>query len=95
MQETKTNCTIQIKDLVNCVNPPYSNPTSESGSSNIKPNSNKTTNIASATVELQRSAYLKGQLLHVNIGIRYPKSFKRDPSCWIQLVRKDSYRAGE
>ncbi|KAF9117153.1 hypothetical protein BGX27_000002 [Mortierella sp. AM989] len=94
MQETKTSQVIQIKDLINCMHQPYSNPVSANGSSNTKPGTNKAENLATATVQLTRSGYLKGQTLNVSISLSSPRKIQRDPGCWIQLLRKENYSAG-
>ncbi|KAF9163546.1 Arrestin domain-containing protein 1 [Mortierella sp. AD011] len=95
MQDVKANYVVQVKDLVNCTIQPYSEPITVNGSSNTKPDSNKPKNLASATVQLSRSAYLKGQPLHLSINMAHPRSIQRDPGCWIQLLRKESYNAGK
>ncbi|KAG0370734.1 hypothetical protein BGZ54_004472 [Gamsiella multidivaricata] len=95
MQETETNQTVQLKDLINCSQEPYSNPISVVGSSNTKPQTNKPKNLASATVQLSQSAYMKGQRLPITIDLAHTKGIQRDPGCWIQLLRKERYHAGE
>ncbi|KAF8928994.1 hypothetical protein BGZ58_009242 [Dissophora ornata] len=95
MQETKANHAIRLKDLTNCARDPFSTPVSITGSSNIKPDTNKDKNLASATIQLARSAYLHGELLHIAINLQHPRDIQRDPGCWIQLLRKECYQAGE
>ncbi|KAG0243640.1 Arrestin domain-containing protein 3 [Mortierella sp. GBA43] len=94
MQNIKANRAVEIKDLVNCAVVPYSNPISMTGSKNIK-DTNKTKNLAIATVKLGQSAYLHSQQIQVTIELSHPKSIQRDPGCWIQLLRRECYFAGE
>ncbi|KAG0006717.1 hypothetical protein BGZ65_004797 [Modicella reniformis] len=95
MQDIKTNHVVQLKDLVNCAVAPYANPVASTGSTNIKPDTNKPKNLATATVQLAQSAYMPGQQLSITVELTHPKSIRRDPGCWIQLLRKESYFAGE
>ncbi|KAG0053468.1 hypothetical protein BGZ83_001012 [Gryganskiella cystojenkinii] len=95
MQEIKSNKTVQVQDLVSCRLEPYCNPVAVQGSSNTKPDTNKPKNLASATVHLPQSAFVKGQNIQIVLDLAHPRAFHRDPACWIQLVRKESYRAGE
>ncbi|KAG0293649.1 hypothetical protein BGZ98_002094 [Dissophora globulifera] len=95
MQETKATKVIQIRDLINVKAEPYSDPIIVKGSSNLKPNSDAPKHYATATVKLSRSAYLKGQQLHVEIDLYHPNKIRRSPGCFFQLIRKESYHAGE
>ncbi|KAF9206555.1 hypothetical protein BGZ49_002224 [Haplosporangium sp. Z 27] len=95
MQEIKANTVIHLKDLINCLIQPYSDPVIANGSSNTKPDTDKDKNLASAQVNISRSAFLKGQLLHLTINLSHPKGIQRDPGCWIQLLRKETYQAGK
>ncbi|ORZ23918.1 hypothetical protein BCR41DRAFT_384983 [Lobosporangium transversale] len=95
MQETKTNYIVHVKDLINCLVEPYSTPISIVGSSNTKPDTNQPENLAIATVQLSRSAFLKGETLSVEIDLSHPKKLQRDPGCWVQLIRNEKYHAGE
>lgn len=95
MQNIKANHVIQIKDLVNCAVAPYANAIAVTGSKNIKPEKDKPKNLASATVQLAQSAYLRGQQLNFVVDLKHPRDIQRDPGCWVQLMRKESYIAGE
>jgi hypothetical protein len=95
MQEIKSNRTVQLQDLVSCALEPYCNPVAAQGSSNIKPSTNKPKNLATATVSLNQSAFLKGQTIKIALDLAHPRVLHRDPACWIQLIRKESYCAGE
>ncbi|KAF9426959.1 Arrestin domain-containing protein 3 [Podila epigama] len=96
VQELKTEKQITIKDLINIQIPPYSNPITISGTSTATdepdPTGKKT---AKATVRLERSAFLNGQTVPIEIDLNHPKKISRNPGCWIQLLRKDSFLAGE
>lgn len=95
IQELKANKVIELKDLINCAQEPYSNSTVITGSSNIKPATNKPKNLALATVTIAKSAYLKGQSILIDIDMSHPNTIQRNPGCWIQLIRKENYHAGE
>ncbi|CAO3567196.1 unnamed protein product, partial [Mortierella alpina] len=95
MQEIKSNLTIQLKDLINCALEPYCNPASAQGSSNVKPETNKPKNLAKANVQLAQSSCVQGQTLQIAIDLSHPKKIQRDPGCWIKLIRKEHYYAGE
>lgn len=95
IQELKVNKAIELKDLINCAQEPFSNSTVITGSSNIKPATNKPKNLALATVTLAKSAYLKGQSILIDIDMSHPNSIQRNPGCWVQLIRKENYHAGE
>ncbi|KAF9438243.1 hypothetical protein BGZ76_009074 [Entomortierella beljakovae] len=95
MHETKANQVLKIKDLINCASQEYSTSVSYKGSSNIKPDTNKIKNLATANVQLSRSAFMKSQTLNLNISLGYPRKLQRDPGCWVQLVRKEIYSAGD
>ncbi|KAF9195238.1 hypothetical protein BGZ50_004876 [Haplosporangium sp. Z 11] len=95
IQEIKANHTVQLRDLINCALPPYSTSASVLGSSNTKPDSNKAKDLATANALLACSAYLAGQQLSVALELTHPKKICRDPGCWVQLIRKEHYCAGE
>ncbi|KAF9573243.1 hypothetical protein EC968_008881 [Mortierella alpina] len=95
MQEIKSNLTIQLKDMINCALEPYCSPSSAQGSSNVKPETNKPKNLASANVQLPQSSCVQGQTLQIAIDLSHPKKIQRDPGCWIKLIRKEHYYAGE
>lgn len=95
MQEIKANKILQLQDLVSCALEPYCNPVTVKGSSNVKPDTNKPKNLASAAVNLSQSAFLKGQKIQIVIDLAHPRALHRDPGCWVQLIRKESYCAGE
>ncbi|KAF9105478.1 Arrestin domain-containing protein 2 [Mortierella sp. GBA35] len=83
VQDTKVNKTIELVDHVHDAN--YSNPVSIMGSCSIK--------LATATVSIARSAYRPGQLLTLSVDLAHSQKIRRDPGCWIQLIRKESYSA--
>ncbi|KAF9093393.1 Arrestin domain-containing protein 2 [Mortierella sp. AD031] len=83
VQDTKVNKTIDLVDHVHDAN--YSNPVSIMGSCSIK--------LATATVSIARSAYRPGQLLTLSVDLAHSQKIRRDPGCWIQLIRKESYSA--
>ncbi|KAF9281769.1 hypothetical protein BGZ68_006440 [Mortierella alpina] len=95
IQEIKSNLTIQLKDLINCALEPYCNPASAQGASNVKPETNKPKNLAIANVQLAQSSCVQGQALQVTIDLSHPKKIQRDPGCWMKLIRKEHYYAGE
>ncbi|KAI8603943.1 hypothetical protein EDD21DRAFT_367710 [Dissophora ornata] len=95
MQELKASQTIQVKDLINIMDKPYSNPISVKGDSHLRPESDNPRNTATALVKLPRSAFLKGQRLNVEIELYHPFKVQRDPGCFIQLVRRERYFAGD
>ncbi|KAF9168324.1 hypothetical protein DFQ26_009543 [Actinomortierella ambigua] len=95
MQEQKSVKQINIRDLINCTAAPHVDPVQNSASFNLKPKTNKPKNVASATVQLGRSAFLPGQQLKVDIKFVHPAGHSRHPACWLQLIRKERYQAGE
>ncbi|KAG0347799.1 hypothetical protein BG005_011890, partial [Podila minutissima] len=95
IQELKLNKVVELKDLINCAQEPYSNSTVVTGSSNTKPATNKPKNLALATITLARSAYLRGQTISIDIDMSHPNTIQRNPGCWIQLLRLENYHAGE
>ncbi|KAG0026104.1 hypothetical protein BGZ81_006611 [Podila clonocystis] len=95
VQELKVNKVVELKDLINCAQEPFSNSTVVTGSSNTKPATNKSKNLALATITLAKSAYLKGQAISINIDMSHPNTIQRNPGCWIQLIRMENYHAGE
>ncbi|KAF9353558.1 Arrestin domain-containing protein 1 [Mortierella sp. NVP85] len=95
MQDTKTNLVLQLKNLVNCAIAPYADPITNTGSGNIKPDTNKPKNLATATVKLPHSAFMRGQQVNITIDLTHPRHIQRDPGCWILLQRKESYYAGK
>ncbi|KAG0064475.1 hypothetical protein BGZ92_005771, partial [Podila epicladia] len=95
IQELKVNKVVELKDLINCAQEPYSNSIIVTGSSNTKPATNKPKNFALATITLAKSAYLKGQVISIDIDMSHPNTIQRNPGCWIQLLRMENYHAGE
>ncbi|KAG0318312.1 hypothetical protein BG000_004278 [Podila horticola] len=95
IQELKANKVVELKDLINCAQEPFSNATIVTGSSNTKPATNKPKNLALATITLAKSAYLRGQTISIDIGMSHPNTIQRNPGCWIQLIRMENYHAGE
>ncbi|KAG0056167.1 Arrestin domain-containing protein 3 [Gryganskiella cystojenkinii] len=95
IQNTQTTQSLQIKDLVNIQMEPHNAPLSLTGSSSIIPGSDKKTDLAKATVQLQRTGFLKGQILHVEIDLSHPYKIRRSPGCFIQLICKENYFAGD
>jgi hypothetical protein len=95
VQELKATQAIQLKDLINIRVTPYSNPVSITGSSSIKPNSTKQKDMAIATVNLTRAAYLRGQEVEIEIDLKHPSKINRNPGCYIQLIRRQNFYAGE
>ncbi|KAG0010018.1 hypothetical protein BGZ82_003733, partial [Podila clonocystis] len=95
VQELKVNKVVELKDLINCAQEPFSNSTVVTGSSNTKPATNKPKNLAMATITLAKSAYLKGQAISINIDMSHPNTIQRSPGCWIQLIRMENYHSGE
>ncbi|KAG0079699.1 hypothetical protein BGZ92_000932 [Podila epicladia] len=86
----KTEKPVILKDLINIQMSPYSDPVSMTGSDSTtgdKDPKGKAT--AVATVRLSRSAYLKGQVVDIEIDLSHPSRITRNPGCWIQLMRKD------
>ncbi|KAG0292162.1 Arrestin domain-containing protein 2 [Linnemannia gamsii] len=73
----------------------YSNAVSIVGSSNTKLYTNNDRHLATATVSIARSAYRPGQVLTLSVDLAHPQKIRRDPGCWIQLIRKESYSAKE
>ncbi|KAG0226940.1 hypothetical protein BGW42_003294 [Actinomortierella wolfii] len=95
MQEQKRVKQINIRDLINCMAAPHTDPIQFTESFNLKPSSNKPKDNVSAKVQLARSAFLPGQQLCADIDFVHPVSINRNPACWVQLVRKERYQAGE
>ncbi|KAF9290797.1 Arrestin domain-containing protein 2 [Mortierella alpina] len=95
MMDLKASRSIPVRDLINIRLQPYSNPISVQGRSYIHPGSNDPKDLATATVHLSRSAYLKGQIMHIDIDLGHPVSISRSPGCFIQLIRKEQYFAGD
>ncbi|KAI1318197.1 Arrestin domain-containing protein 3 [Mortierella claussenii] len=95
MQELKETLTIPIKDLINVSVAPYSAPVSVKGSSSLNSGGHNPRDLATAVVKLSRSAYLKGQHVQIEIDLYHPSKIQRNPGCFIQLIRKESYFAGE
>ncbi|KAG0028546.1 hypothetical protein BGZ81_004628 [Podila clonocystis] len=96
VQEIRTEKPIILKDLINIQMSPYSDPVSMTGSDSTTGNRDplgKAT--AVATVRLSRSAYLKGQIVDIEIDLSHPSKITRNPGCWIQLMRKEYYYAGD
>ncbi|KAG0036779.1 cyclin B1 interacting protein 1, E3 ubiquitin protein ligase [Podila clonocystis] len=90
VQEIRTEKPVILKDLINIQMSPYSDPVSMTGSDSTTGNRDpigKAT--AVATVRLSRSAYLKGQVVDIEIDLSHPSKIARNPGCWIQLMRKD------
>lgn len=95
VQELKATQTIQLKDLINIRVPPYSEPVAITGSSSIKPGSTRQKDMAVATAKLSRAAYLKGQVVDIEIDLSHPSKISRNPGCYIQLVCRQHFYAGE
>ncbi|KAG0324348.1 hypothetical protein BG000_002253 [Podila horticola] len=96
VHEIKTEKPVILKDLINIQMSPYSDPVSMTGSDSTtgdKDPRGKAT--AVATVRLSRSAYLKGQVIDIDIDLSHPSKISRNPGCWIQLLRKEYYYAGD
>ncbi|KAF9298686.1 hypothetical protein BGZ74_009272 [Mortierella antarctica] len=96
VQEIKAEKPVVLKDLINIQMSPYSDPVSMIGSDSTtgdKDPKGKAT--AVATVRLSRSAYLKGQVVDIEIDLSHPSRITRNPGCWIQLMRKEYYYAGD
>ncbi|KAF9586287.1 hypothetical protein BGW38_007418 [Lunasporangiospora selenospora] len=95
MQEHKTTQQVQLKDLINIQAEPYSDSLLVESSVKTKAQSTRTKDFASVKVQLARSAFLRGQQLSVVIDISHPRKIRRSPGCWVQLIRKEHYYAGE
>lgn len=95
MQDIKANLVLQLKNLINCAIAPYADPITSTGSGNTKPETNKPKNLATATVRLPQSAFMRGEQLNITIDLTHPRSIQRDPGCWILLQRKENYSAGK
>lgn len=95
VQELKATQTIQLKDLINIRVPPYSEPVAITGSSSIKPGSTRQKDMAVATAKLSRAAYLKGQVVDIEIDLSHPSKISRNPGCYIQLVCRQHFYAGD
>ncbi|KAG0298847.1 hypothetical protein BGZ97_003954 [Linnemannia gamsii] len=95
VQELKATQTIQLKDLINIRVPPYSDSVSITGSSSIKPGSTKQKDMAAATVKLSRAAFLRGQVMNIEIDLKHPAKINRNPGCYIQLVCRQHFYAGD
>ncbi|KAF9139672.1 Arrestin domain-containing protein 2 [Linnemannia schmuckeri] len=93
VQDIKFNKNIDLVDHVHDSN--YSNAVSIVGSSNTKLYTNNDRHLATATVSIARSAYRPGQVLTLSVDLAHPQKIRRDPGCWIQLIRKESYFAKE
>ncbi|KAK3834964.1 MAG: hypothetical protein J3R72DRAFT_477637 [Linnemannia gamsii] len=96
VQELKATQAIQLKDLINIQVTPFSEPVSVTGSSSIKnPSSTRPKDMAMATVNLARAAYLRGQNVEIEIDLKHPSKINRSPGCYIQLVCRQSFYAGD
>ncbi|CAO3568557.1 unnamed protein product [Mortierella alpina] len=95
MMDSKVSRSVPVRDLINIRLQPYSNPISVQGRSFVEPMSNDPKDLATATVHLSRSAYLKGQIMHIDIDLSHPVNISRSPGCFIQLIRKEQYFAGD
>lgn len=95
MQSLKASQTITVKDLINVKAEPYSSPVFAKGNSNLRPDTNDPKNIATASIKVSHSAFLKGQKVHLEIDLYHPSKIQRNPGCFIQLIRKECYYAGE
>ncbi|KAG0258071.1 hypothetical protein BGZ95_005062 [Linnemannia exigua] len=94
VQELKATQAIQLKDLINIRVTPFSEPVSITGSSSIRPSSTKQKDMAIATVNLARAAYLRGQNIDIEIDLKHPSSkINRSPGCYIQLVCRQNFYA--
>ncbi|KAG0062251.1 hypothetical protein BGZ90_003182 [Linnemannia elongata] len=93
VQDIKFNKNIDLVDHVHDSN--YSNAVSIVGSSNTKLYTNNDRHLATAAVSIPRSAYRPGQVLTLSVDLAHPQKIRRDPGCWIQLIRKESYSAKE
>ncbi|KAF9537170.1 hypothetical protein EC957_008700 [Mortierella hygrophila] len=93
VQDIKFNKNIDLVDHVHDSN--YSNPLSIVGSSNTKMYTSNDRHLATAAVSIARSAYRPGQVLTLSVDLAHPQKIRRDPGCWIQLIRKESYSAKE
>ncbi|KAF9128032.1 hypothetical protein BGX30_014496 [Mortierella sp. GBA39] len=93
VQDIKFNKNIDLVDHVHDSN--YSNSVSIVGSSNTKMYTNNDRHLATAAVSIARSAYRPGQVLTLSVDLAHPQKIRRDPGCWIQLIRKESYSAKE
>jgi hypothetical protein len=91
----KTSQNVIIRDLINVKVEPYSLPLIAKGSSNLQPRGNDPNGMATASVKVASSAFLKGQKVHMEIDLYHPSKVRRNPGCFIQLIRKESYNAGE
>ncbi|KAK3827446.1 MAG: hypothetical protein J3Q66DRAFT_320290 [Benniella sp.] len=91
----KTSQNITIRDLINVKVEPYSLPFIAKGSSNLQPRGNDPKDMATASVKVASSAFLKGQKVHMEIDLYHPSKIRRNPGCFIQLIRKESYNAGD
>lgn len=95
VQELKATQTLQLKDLINVRVPPYSDSVSITGSSSIKPGSTKQKDMATATAKLSRAAFIRGQVVDIEIDLTHPAKINRNPGCYIQLVCRQHFYAGE
>ncbi|KAF9143743.1 hypothetical protein BGX30_014901 [Mortierella sp. GBA39] len=95
VQELKATKTIQLKDLINIRVTPYSENVAITGFSNTKPGSTKRKDMAVATVKLARAAYLRGQVVDIEIDLSHPSKINRKPGCYIQLVCRQYFYAGD
>ncbi|KAG0299107.1 Arrestin domain-containing protein 2 [Linnemannia gamsii] len=93
VQDINKHKEIDLVDHVHDSN--YSNAVSIVGSSNTKMYTNNDRHLATATVSIARSAYRPGQVLTLSVDLAHPQKIRRDPGCWIQLIRKESYSAKE
>ncbi|KAG0276130.1 Arrestin domain-containing protein 2 [Linnemannia exigua] len=91
VQDFNKHKNIDLVDHVHDAN--YSNPVSIIGSSNTKMYTNNDRHLATASVSIARSAYRPGQLLTLAVDLAHPQKIRRDPGCWIQLIRKEYYSA--
>ncbi|KAG0221524.1 hypothetical protein BGX31_009763 [Mortierella sp. GBA43] len=95
IRSLKASQTITIKDLINVKVEPYSLPVLARGKSNLQPDTNDPRNFATASVKLPRSAFLKGQKVQIEIDLYHPSKIQRNSGCIIELIKKESYYAGD
>ncbi|KAG0287124.1 hypothetical protein BGZ96_008905 [Linnemannia gamsii] len=95
VQELKATQNLQLKDLINIRVPPYSDSVSITGSSSIKPGSIREKDMAIATVKLSRAAFLRGQVVDIEIDLKHPAKINHSPGCYIQLVCRQHFYAGD
>ncbi|KAF9924333.1 hypothetical protein FBU30_005671 [Linnemannia zychae] len=95
VQELKASQDIQLRDLINIRVAPYSEPVVITGSTSIKPGSRKQKDMAVATVRLPRAAYLRGQVVEIEIDLQHPNKISRNPGCYVQLVCRQNFYSGD